>query len=44
MEKAHQLDKEDIPTINGLVQVYTQLNMMEKSNEFIQLRNKLQGK
>lgn len=44
MEKAHEIDSKDMPTISGLIQVYTQLNQLDKSKKFVDLRNQMQGK
>lgn len=44
MVAAHKADNKDLLTINGLIQVYTQLGKMDQANEFVNLRNQLQGK
>lgn len=44
METAHSIDQKDVMTITGLIQLYTQLNKMDKASEFTKLRNSLQGK
>ena len=42
MEAAHAADPKDLYTVNALVQIYTQLNMMDKASEFTKLRSSLQ--
>jgi len=42
METAYKADMNDIYTVNALAQIYLQLNMMEESAKFTELKKKMQ--
>lgn len=44
MEAAYQIDNTDLPTVSALGQIYMQVNNMDKANEFLELKKKMQAK
>jgi tetratricopeptide (TPR) repeat protein len=44
MEKAYAIDNTDLATVSALGQIYMQVNNMDKANEFIDLKKKMQAK
>jgi tetratricopeptide (TPR) repeat protein len=44
MEAAYEIDNTDLPTVSALGQIYMQVNNMDKANEFIELKKKMQAK